>query len=267
MSESFTQKKSLGQHFLNSNFVPRQMCDAVRVRAEDTVVEIGPGTGVLTKELLARGATVIAIETDTRAVETLQQTFATAIATQQLQLYTEDARQLDLATYPLTPHQYKVVANIPYYLSGLLFRTFLDTAYQPSDLVFLVQKELAERIARDQKESLLSLSVKVFGNVEYVGTVKRGHFSPPPQVDSAIVAVHDISHDYFVNLSKADFFAALKAGFGNKRKQLAPNLKNLFPPETTRQALKNIGLPETIRAEDIHLPDWHNLLTQLYSTK
>src|SRR5690606_15015371 len=101
----------------------------------------------------------------------------------QLHIHHQDIREFDLASLNLADHQFKVVANIPYYLSGLLLRTFLDTTVQPTTLVFLIQKELAERIARDKKESLLSLSVKVFGEPTYVTTVKRGHFTPPPKVD------------------------------------------------------------------------------------
>jgi 16S rRNA (adenine1518-N6/adenine1519-N6)-dimethyltransferase len=266
MNEPFAPKKSLGQHFLNSDYVPKKMCAAAEIKSGDTVVEIGPGTGILTRELLEQGAVVVAIEADSRALKQLNQTFSDAIERQQLRLFHADARELDLKQYQLTPYHYKVVANIPYYLSGLLFRTFLDSDCQPSDLVFLVQKELGERIARDHKESLLSLSIKAFGEVAYVSTVKRGHFTPPPQVDSAIVAVRSISNNYFQGLSRDQFFTAIKAGFASKRKQLAPNLKALFPPETTKQTLKNMGLSDTVRAEDLTLSNWYTLLIQLYST-
>lgn len=232
------------------------MCDAADIKAGETVFEIGPGTGALTKELLSRGATVVALEADLRAIDALQETFATEIAAGKLKLRHGDARELDLASFHLTSGGFKVVANIPYYLSGLLFRKCLDTKTQPNTLVFLIQKELAERIARDKKESLLSLSVKVFGKPEYITTVKRGHFTPSPKVDSAILKVSDISRTVFENISSTDFFSILHAGFGQKRKQLQHNLRATWDKERVIEALKSTGLPETVRAEDIALEDW-----------
>jgi 16S rRNA (adenine1518-N6/adenine1519-N6)-dimethyltransferase len=266
MNERFEHKKSLGQHFLNSEYVPKIMCDAASLEKGDLVVEIGPGTGILTKEILKRGASVIAVEADPRAIASLEGTFTEEIAQQRLTIIHADARKLNLASLGVQPNKYKVVANIPYYISGLLFRTFLDSDIQPSTLVFLVQKELAERIARDPKESLLSLSVKVFGDVSYVSTIKRGHFTPPPKVDSAIVAVTNINDDFFKNIEKSLFFNVIKAGFASKRKQLAPNLKAIYPPTITKEALVNINLSEASRAEDLSLSDWDQLLTQLQST-
>src|SRR6056297_1495077 len=193
MNETFAHKKSLGQHFLNSDYVPKKMCDAGSVAAGDVVLEIGPGTGVLTREILKRGASVVAVEADQRAIESLQETCAQEITDKQLTIFHHDARKLDMATFGLQDQRFKVIANIPYYISGLLFRQCLESDIQPTDLVFLVQKEVAQRIARDPKESILSMSVKVFGDPSYICTIKRGHFTPPPAVDSAIVAVHNIN--------------------------------------------------------------------------
>ena len=110
----------------------------------------------------------------------------------------------------------------------MLFRTFLETDTQPSDLVFLVQKEVAQRIARDKKESLLSLSVKVYGDPHYIKTIKRGNFTPAPKVDSAIIAIHNISKNRLGALAEADFFTLIHAGFASKRKQLLGNLSRYF---------------------------------------
>lgn len=266
LPKKFEHKKSLGQHFLNSDYVPNLMCDAANLKKGDVVVEIGPGTGALTREILKRGATVIAIEADTRAIASLEETFASEIAEDQLKVVHGDARSLDLSTLQLKPGSYKVVANIPYYISGLLFRTFLDSDYQPNTLVFLVQKELAERIARDKKESLLSLSVKVFGDVTYIKTIKRNHFTPPPNVDSAIIAVNDINNDYFESISKQHFFETIKAGFSSRRKQLAGNLRTLHDKEQIETALHKSNISLTIRAEDLELSDWSTLVTNLFST-
>ncbi len=252
-------KKSLGQHFLNNPRVPKLMADAGNVGAGDVVLEIGPGTGMLTRELLSRGATVIGLEADNRGVESLKETFTDEISAKKLILFHEDARTFPLKKLGVTEHKYKVVANIPYYLSGKLFRTFLETDTQPSDLVFLVQKEVAERIARDKKESLLSLGVGVYGTPKYVQTIKKGNFTPSPKVDSAIIAVLGISHTSFANLDEKEFFEILHAGFGSKRKQLIGNLTKLLSREVLTQIFSEIGIPLDARGEDIKLATWLTL--------
>jgi 16S rRNA (adenine1518-N6/adenine1519-N6)-dimethyltransferase len=260
---SFQHKKSLGQHFLNSDFVPKKMCDAGSVAAGDIVLEIGPGTGVLTREILSRGARVVAVEADSRAIESLQETFTQEIADKQLTIFHHDARQLDMAAFGLADQQFKVIANIPYYISGLLFRQCLESDIQPTDLVFLVQKEVAERIARDPKESILSMSVKIFGDPSYICTVKRGHFTPPPAVDSAIVAVHSINKTRLQSIPADTFFATLHAAFGQKRKQIAGNLRSLFSKEAVASTLVAMGVVPTVRAEDLSIEQFTRLITTL----
>ena len=267
MSERFINKKSLGQNFLTSDYVPKKMCDAAKLQVGERVLEIGPGTGMLTRELLARGAQVIAVEADARAIAILSEAFAPEIASSQLTLHHHDARELNLAALDLTDHGYKVVANIPYYLSGLLLRTLLESSCQPTTLVFLIQKELAERIARDPKESLLSLSVKAFGTPRYMETIKRGHFQPSPRVDSAILAITNINRDHFTSLTPAQFFTILHRGFGQKRKQLAHNLANIAAAETIRHHLTTLDYPPTARAEDLSISDWLALSTILSTTE
>ena len=266
MSEKFIHKKSLGQHFLNSEYVPKQMCDAASVDAGDTVLEIGPGTGALTREILKRGARVVAVEADERAIISLQESFAEENATGQLTIFHHDARELDMSLFGLDDQQFKVVANIPYYISGLLFRQCLESDIQPTDLVFLVQKEVAQRIARDTKESILSMSVKVFGDPSYICTVKRGHFTPPPAVDSAVIAVHNISNERLQGIDSKTFFTLLHAAFGQKRKQLAGNLKPHFDKSATVLALADMTLDPHIRAEDLTTQQFVYLLKKLLET-
>ncbi len=265
MSEKFEHKKSLGQHFLNSDYVPKKMCDAANLEAGDIVLEIGPGTGALTQEILARGANVIALEADLRAIESLNETFAAEIAAGQLVIHHHDARTIDPPQFGLKHQQYKVVANIPYYISGLLFRTMLETDCQPNTLVFLVQKEVASRIAKDKKESLLSLSIKCYGKPSYVATIARGHFTPPPKVDSAIIAVTDISKSAFATMSERDFFILLHLGFGQKRKQLLSNLSKTYSREQLEEIFNEVGLALNIRAEDVSLHLWLTLAEKLLS--
>jgi 16S rRNA (adenine1518-N6/adenine1519-N6)-dimethyltransferase len=266
MNEPFEHKKSLGQHFLNSDYAPKKMCDAAAVQAGDLILEIGPGTGALTKEILARGARVIALEADLRAIESLNETFSKEITEGSLTIHHGDARAIDFAALGIQPHTYKTVSNIPYYLSGLLFRSFLESDYQPQTLVFLVQKEVAERIARDKKESLLSLSIKVFGQPTYICTISRGHFTPPPKVDSAIIAVYDVSEEKLRGINKKDFFTLLHLGFGQKRKQLLGNLSASYERTAIESILKDLQLSPTVRAEDISIEKWLEIAVRLLST-
>lgn len=268
VKERFQTKKSLGQHFLNSKVVPEWMCTSARVTDGDIVLEIGPGTGALTRELLLRKATVIALEADVRAIEVLEETFADEITNGRLILHHVDVRNFDFTSIPhLRDHGFKVVANIPYYLSGMLFRLVLESNVQPTELVYLVQKEVAKRITSDlrrkEKESLLSLSVKAYGVPSYVKTVTKGHFNPPPKVDSAIVLVQNISRDNFKNLDKAFFFELLHLGFGSKRKQLLGNLTKKFERNTLINVFSTLSLPVSTRAEDVPLTMWLTLATNL----
>ncbi len=261
-------KKSLGQHFLNNPRVPKIMADAGNVQKGDTVLEIGPGTGVLTRELLSRGAKVIGIEADERAIASLRESFKSEIANNNLVIIHSDIRNFpnfprpdlgkrkELSQLGILKHKYKVVANIPYYLSGILFRTFLESTIQPSDLVFLVQKEVAERIARDPKESLLSLSIKVFGDPKYVETVKKGNFTPSPKVDSAIIGISNISHERLGNTPETFFFTLIHAGLRSKRKQLLGNLTLLYPRDFLLHTFSTLGFAHDVRGEDLNLSKW-----------
>lgn len=265
MRDTFHHKKSLGQHFLNSDIVPNWLCDAGAVTAGDTVVEIGPGTGALTRALLVRGATVHALETDRRAIAVLQETFPDAIASTQLHIHQLDVRTLQLQSLGLGDHTFKIVANIPYYLSGYLFRSCVEHPVQPRDLIFLVQKEVAKRAAAPlppgpkAKGSLLSLSLQAYGDVAIYKTVSRGHFTPAPAVDSAILAVRNLSRDFFVDVREADFFTVIRSGFAQKRKQLGSNLTTQFGSTCAAAALEQAGVAPSIRAEDVSLPEWRTI--------
>lgn len=239
------------------------MCDAASVLPGDVVLEIGPGTGVLTAEILKRGATVVAVEADARAITELEATFSSEITNKKLVIFHHDARALDMEKFGLQDQQFKVVSNIPYYISGLLFRQCLESNIQPTDLIFLVQKEVAERIARDTKESILSMSVKVFGDPSYICTVKRGHFTPPPAVDSAVVAVHNINKKRLGTVSTKTFFELLHTAFGQKRKQLAGNWRTHFDKTFVGETLEAMMLDPKTRAEDLKVDQFVALISKL----
>ncbi|MES2006568.1 MAG: 16S rRNA (adenine(1518)-N(6)/adenine(1519)-N(6))-dimethyltransferase RsmA [Patescibacteria group bacterium] len=252
------KKKSLGQHFLHSPHYVSLIADTAEITKGEWVLEVGPGEGVLTRELLSHGAKVVAIEKDHRLIPVLEKTFAEEIKAKQLFVYEGDALELSLKDVGIKG-TYKVVANIPYYITGLLIKKFLSEKKPATSLVLLVQKEVAERIAREKKESILSLSVKVYGEPKYVKTVPRGAFVPPPNVDSAILAVKNISRTNLKDAAaEAKFFTLVKTGFAQKRKLLKRNLEKLLGTNTS-ELFKKAGIAENARAEDIELSQWLKL--------
>lgn len=242
-------KKSLGQHFLTAYAVIDDIVKAADIQKGETIVEIGPGKGILTKKLLESGAHVIAFEKDDWLSADLKETFAEEIKNGQLTLENMDFLEIDLPK-----KDYKVVANIPYNISGLILRKLFSSPHLPKKVVLMMQKEVVDRIiARDGKESLIGISVKVYGTPHYIRTVKPGSFNPPPKVDSAVVAIDNISRDAFVDCSEEQFFSLVKKGFSERRKQLKNNLKEY---ENMAQILDICKLPENIRAEDIRVESW-----------
>ena len=252
-------KKSLGQNFLTSTQVVHDIVEAGGVSSDDTVLEIGPGKGILTRALLKTGAKVVAVEKDEDMIPILEDMFVTAIKSGQLTLLHEDI--LNTKPNTLTPSPYKLIANIPYYITGQIIEQFLTSDTQPSVIVLLVQKEVANRIAKDKKESILSMSVKVYGKPTYIRTVKASQFNPVPNVDSAVLKIEDISKDFFKDIDEGDFFALVKGGFAQKRKQLANNLP--LDKEKAQEALINSGLDQHIRAENLTIEDWKKLAEEI----
>lgn len=255
-------KKSLGQNFLTS--IPARMAivEAAEVTVHDTVLEIGPGKGFLTKGLLESGANVIALEKDRELVPLLAETFAQEIATKKLILIEGDALTFETSNIE---KKYKLVANIPYYITGAILSRYLSSFHQPSMMVVLVQKEVAERAcARDGKESLLSLSIKAYGTPKLVYKVSKGSFFPIPKVDSAVLQIKNISRTNFKNqYHEAIFFKLIHAGFAHKRKFAISAIKEAFKPIDIGLLFKEIGLSEKVRAEDVKLAIWLSLSLRL----
>ena len=250
----------LGQHFLTGPWAARKLTESIQARPDETIVEIGPGKGALTRELLAIGNTVIAIEKDERLVTELEQLFAQEVGSGTLILVADDIRNFEPTRFNLVGKPYVVAANIPYYITGEIIRQFLTAAAQPRAMALLVQKEVADRIvARNGKESILSLSVKAYGKPRLIAKVSKGNFNPPPSVDSAILLIEAISKDTFKNLDEKIFFVVLRAGFASKRKFLLNNLSAMFGRERATAALVATGIAQKSRAEDLALKEWERL--------
>ena len=251
-------KKSLGQNFLKSEPALKMMCESGAVNNTDTVLEIGPGKGALTIKLLEKAKKVIAVEKDRDLVLILKERFQKEIEGKKLELIEEDILEFNPKKYKLQNNNYKIVANIPYNITGAIFRKFLSGIDKPETMVLLVQKEVAERIvARDKKESILSLSVKAYGNPKYIMKVGKRFFSPSPKVDSAIIAINDISNKNFKEkVSEEYFFAIIKAAFAHKRKVLSKNLEVVVSKEKISNMFENLKLNPKIRAEDLDFEIW-----------
>ncbi len=240
--------KSLGQHFLRDKKILSKIANFAQINEEDTVVEIGPGEGTLTEILLEKASRVIAIEKDENLAQKLQGKFEEKIKNNKLMVVVGD-----ILTYKLQAKSYKLVGNIPYYITGAILQKFLESANQPESLTFVIQKEVAERIlSRDGKESILSLSIKAYGKPVYGGIVKAGSFYPRPKVDSAIIAIRDVSKQKFTSydVREKNFFFLIKKGFSHKRKLLIKNLG------LEKQVFEKLKILENIRAEDLEVDKW-----------
>jgi 16S rRNA (adenine1518-N6/adenine1519-N6)-dimethyltransferase len=248
-------KKSLGQNFLISTRVSNAIAGAGNIKEGEIVLEIGPGKGALTKELLAAGAHVIAIEKDESLVAILQEKFGKEISEKRLEIIPGDVLS---SAYQLPTTSYKLIANIPYYITGAIIEKFCSSENPPTCAVLMVQKEVAERIlARDGKESILSISVKIFGTPSIVMRVSRGNFFPIPNVDSAVLKIENIKNPFSSKKEEEKFFDIVKKGFAHKRKKLTSNLG------LSAEEIEMFGIPKNARAEDMPLAFWKNLAEKI----
>ncbi len=248
-------QKSKSQHFLISEKVYKEIVKAAEVGKEDVVLEIGPGLGFLTTRLLEQAQRVIAIEIDEKLFVVLEKL---KLLYPNLELIRQDVLKFDELSLPA---KYKIVANIPYHLTGQIIRKFLSSQNPPQTMVLLVQKEVAERIcAKPGSHSLLSLAVQYYGKPAIIRQVKRTQFYPPPKVDSVILKISDIKPPTDKFLDKK-FWQIVRIGFSSKRKTLAHNLSAGLRVDKgqVKQILAAVGLPEKIRAEDLSIEQWQAL--------
>ncbi len=248
-------KKSLGQNFLISEKIARDIVRAANVTRDDIILEVGPGKGILTEELAKKAGKVIAVEKDRRLAEFLREKFS---GFKNLDVVCADILKFNPDDYGLKKNGYKIVANIPYYITSRFLREFLGGRLQPSKMVLMIQKEVAERIvARDKKASILSVSVRAFGDPKILRTVPANYFSPKPKVNSAILIIDNISKLFFESsppIEENVFFEILRKGFSGKRKMLKNNL-----PEFTEEDLVKCKISPKARAENLSLENWRCL--------
>lgn len=251
--------KGLGQNFLIDEEVLERIAGSAGIRPGDTVLEIGPGMGNLTRHLANRAELVVAVELDRTLFPVLHEVLEPF---QNVTLIQGDILKLNLAGLPL-PDGYIVAANIPYYITSAVIRHLLNAVHKPQTIALTVQKEVAERIcAKPGNLSLLALSVQLFGEAEYQFTIPAEAFYPKPKIDSALLK---ISCNTEAKIPVADmdvFFKLAKAGFGQKRKTLKNALSSnlALPSAVTETMLLRAGIDPMRRAETLTIAEWHALL-------
>jgi 16S rRNA (adenine1518-N6/adenine1519-N6)-dimethyltransferase len=257
-------KKSLGQNFLFDDNILANIVAAADLSPTDQVLEVGAGLGSLTRHLAMAAGRVVAVELDQRFFPVLEQGL---VHFSNVELVHADILTLDPADYfsrqSPVGGPYKVIGNVPYYITGAILRHLLGASLKPSRMVLTVQKEVAERLtAAPPNMSLLAVSVQVYGKVEVVMTVKAGAFWPRPDVDSAVVRITVEPEQSGMRpiFNEALFFPVVRAGFSKKRKQLKNNLKGLGHNEVAiEEALSKAGIDGRRRAETLSVEEWHRL--------
>ena len=254
-------RKSLGQHFLKDRSVPPRIADAANLEPGDRVVEVGPGLGILTDELARRldpgRGSLVAVELDDNLLPLLRERFA---GSPHVSFVHADV--LEVPPEELSGGRpYKLVANLPYYITSAVLRHFLDAEARPQSLTVMVQREVAERmVAKPPDMSLLAVAVQFYGRPSIAFRVPPGAFHPPPKVESAVVHidVYRGGERPVKPVSEGGFFKVAQAGFGQKRKQLANTLASGLglPKDQVVARLNKAGVEPTRRAETLTLAEW-----------
>lgn len=269
--------RSKGQNFLINEDVYDKIIESADLNENDIVLEVGPGLGFLTAELSQKVKRVIAVELDDKLAEILQ----TGLKSQKIQnikVLNENVLDFDFYALPLTEGaclsgrqvgggrigdliKYKIVANLPYNITSVFLRKFLEAEHKPELMVLMLQKEVAERIVAQPGEmSLLAVSVQFYADPKIIRYVPKEDFYPQPEVDSAIIKLKVKSEKLKVN--EKDFFRLVKFGFSSKRKMLKNNLAGGYhiTQKEAENIIKNAGFNPKIRAQELSVSDWKKLL-------
>jgi len=265
---NLSPKKYLGQNFLVDQKVLDTIIKTANIKSTDNVLEVGPGLGFLTAELVERAEKVVAVELDKSLFFVLKQEFKKQ---KNLELINDNALDLEFEKLEklFEGKDYKIVANIPYQITSHFLKKFLTAQYHPKEMILMVQLEVASRIcAKAGQHSLLSLSAQFYSSPQIIEKIGAESFFPKPKVSSAIIKLSDIQK----NLPKVDeklFFRMLKIGFSAKRKQLQNNLANGFHEnkQDFQKILEKLGFSSQIRAQQMSLDDWIKLYNHLVEIK
>jgi 16S rRNA (adenine1518-N6/adenine1519-N6)-dimethyltransferase len=239
--------KKFGQNFLHNKEILSKIVEAAGIGLEDTVLEIGPGLGSLTRALLSKTKNVIAIEKDVRLIDKLSKLDIKLI-------------NQDVLDYEIELNDYKVVANLPYYITLPIIRKFIESNNYPSTMTLLIQKEVAQKICAD-KSSLPKIAIEFFAKSKILFYVSKDEFKPKPKVDGAVIHIYDIQQNV-PSVDQEVFFKILKSGFQFKRKTIVNNLSKDFDKELVKDILNRADISLSSRPEDLSLQHWINIVEQ-----
>jgi 16S rRNA (adenine1518-N6/adenine1519-N6)-dimethyltransferase len=256
MKDGIKPIKHFGQNFLKNKGIIKKIISSAGIKPDDVVLEIGPGTGVLTEEIAKKAKKVISVEKDERLVKLLKERLKG--------LKNVEIIEGDILKFKNQNLKYKVVANLPYYITSPIIRMFLESKNKPKEMVLMMQKEVAERIcAKPPDMNILALSVQFYGRPEILFNVSKKNFYPVPKVDSSVIKISAENTDFNTDKKFAErFFKIIKAGFSHPRKQIINNLSKALKIEkekTSQWLLKNKISPER-RAETISINEWIKLV-------
>lgn len=253
-------QKSRGQNFLVNESIVDKIIKAAKVSDRDTVLEVGPGLGVLTESLVAKAKRVVAVELDRKVLELLQANF---VNNQDFELVAGDILKINLNSLKLANFGYKLISNLPYNITSHFLRVVLENSQnKPKEMILMLQKEVAERIvAKAGEMSVLSVMVQFYSDPELLFTVPKNDFWPEPEVDSAVILFK--IKQKLPNIDQKKFFQLVKIGFSSKRKQLQNNLAAglKLKNEEVKNILSGAGFDPLVRAEDLSLDDWLKLFS------
>lgn len=248
--------KSLGQHWLKDRIILEAIADCADITNNDTVLEIGPGLGTLTSVLLDRAKQVVAVEFDAVLARKLPKQYPG----KNLTVYGEDILSFDFRNLPLN---YTVVANVPYYITSKIVHVLSTCPNPPEQIVLLVQKEVAERLAAEPGDmSILAVSAQIFYEISLGPVVGAEWFTPPPKVDSQVVIMNRRSQPLVSQQDQKAFFKVVKAGFSERRKKLRSSLSGglNLDKEHVDELLESSGVVTGARAQELTLEQWQTLV-------
>ncbi|MFA6322603.1 MAG: 16S rRNA (adenine(1518)-N(6)/adenine(1519)-N(6))-dimethyltransferase RsmA [Candidatus Buchananbacteria bacterium] len=261
--------RSKGQNFLINSQVIEKIIAAANLASHDSVLEVGPGLGILTESLIKKAKMVVSVELDRKLFDFLKIKFIKAV---NLELINQDILFLSQNRDWLSRlGDYKIVANLPYNITSVFLRNFLTAENAPQEIVLLLQKEVVERIcAQPGQLSLLAISVQLYGQAELIDYVPKSDFWPQPEIDSAILRIRNIKSkaervEFFSEVSENIFWQIVKMGFSAKRKQLQHNLAAglKISQAEAKKCLAEIGLDQKVRAQNLTIAQWFDLAKSL----
>jgi 16S rRNA (adenine1518-N6/adenine1519-N6)-dimethyltransferase len=248
-------KEDLGQNFLISEQVLDEIVQIAQIKKSDTIIEVGPGLGVLTQELVKKSENVLAVEKDKRFITLLKKYFRSE---KNLQILEQDALRFNFENIK---GDYKIVANIPYYLTSHLLQVLLALKHTPTRMVLMVQKEVAERLtATPGALSILGISVQIFADVSIEANVPKENFWPKPKVDSCIILIQPKNKFPEIRDQKL-FFRILKIAFAGKRKQIHNTLANglKLTKNEIEKLLSDSKIDSSARPQELTIEEWIRL--------